>query len=123
MAFVCDAGTCWEAKSTSSIEGTGSRRSMSLAQHLACWLKMQQPGLHLKPGEQVTGWGTGQRVHTLLSILRDCPAALRRGAHRKGWGKLRGVRMAVILTGVGLAFGALGCGLTGSLLLCLLKAS
>lgn len=68
MALACDAGACWEAKSTSSIEGTGSRRSTSLAQHLACWLKMQQLGLQLRPREQVPGGGGGGRAESPHSI-------------------------------------------------------
>lgn len=61
MAFVCDA---WHMLGSHGCIKRGSRKRIqkvelefprAVAQYLGCWLKMQELGLHLRPGELVPG--------------------------------------------------------------------
>ena len=63
MAFACDArhmlGGQGRIKRGSSqrTQGVGLESPQAAAQHLGCWLKMQEPGLPLRSGELVLGVG------------------------------------------------------------------
>lgn len=59
------------------IQKVGLEPPQAVAQHLGCWLKMQEPGLHLRPGEWVPAGSQG--VHALRATLRDCTVARGRG--------------------------------------------
>lgn len=66
MAFACDArhmlGGQGHIKrgSTQRTQGVGLESPQAVAQHLGCWLKMQEPGLRLRSGELVLGGGGGR---------------------------------------------------------------
>ena len=68
MAFACDAwhmlGGQGHIKrgSTQRTQGVGLESPQAVAQHLGCWLKMQEPGLRLRSRSWSLGWG--QRPHS-----------------------------------------------------------
>lgn len=118
MAFACDArhmlGGQGHIKrgSTQRTQGVGLESPQAVAQHLGCWLKMQEPGLRLRSGELVLGGGGRQRPHS----KRHCSSLEWRGGSAR---REAGVGVGQGVLGGGLCFSPIpDWGLAGPVVCC-----